>query len=188
MQGENLHSLWDNLLGRSHKPNDVKRTVAKLAAERFRPAKVDGDVEDWIVESHELAKSFAYSPEIIAAVRADGELNPINLPREYLTSAGSRARQRIVAAGLRAGTLINSLKAPPKTEQTTPAAADLAFGMDSPKRAATKEPPSVSTEKTHWLNLSGNVRHNPSCRWYQNTKRGRMCRADEGKACGQCGG
>jgi len=191
VQNENLHALWDNLLGSAHRPNDVKRTVAQLAAERFRPAKVDGDVEDWIAESHELAKSFAYSPEIIAAVHTDGELQPINLSKEYLTSAGSRARQRIVAAGLRAGALINSLKppkAPPSAERTTPAAADLAFGLNAPKRAESKDPPSVSSEKTRWLNLNGNVRHNSSCRWFQNTKQGRMCTADEGKACGQCGG
>lgn len=29
-QGGNLHSLWDNLLGKSHKPNNVKRIVFDL--------------------------------------------------------------------------------------------------------------------------------------------------------------
>jgi hypothetical protein len=39
----------------------------------------------------------------------------------------------------------------------------------------------------YWLNTSTGVRHNRSCSNYRNTKRGRPCRADEGKACGMCG-
>lgn len=49
-------------------------------------------------------------------------------------------------------------------------------------------PVAEATELTHWLNTKGNVRHNEHCRWYKNTKAGRMCGASEGKACGQCGG
>jgi hypothetical protein len=40
----------------------------------------------------------------------------------------------------------------------------------------------------YWLNTSTGVRHNRSCPNYRNTKRGRPCGADEGKACGMCGG
>lgn len=47
-------------------------------------------------------------------------------------------------------------------------------------------PPAAAT--AFWLNTGSNVRHNPSCRWFGKTKRGRYCRADEGKACGDCGG
>ena len=105
VQGDNLHSLWDNLLGRSHKPNDVKWEAAAL-----KPWKADtsGDVSAWITESHELAKSFAYSPEIVQAVQTEGELLPISLPEEYLKKAGQRAQVRIVSAGLRVGKLLNS--------------------------------------------------------------------------------
>jgi len=41
---------------------------------------------------------------------------------------------------------------------------------------------------TYWLNTSSGVRHNSSCRWYGKTKRGQKCTAEDGKACGQCGG
>lgn len=68
--------------------------------------KKDGTVEAWIDESHQLAKSFAYAPEIIDAVGTNGELQPINLPESYLEEAGRRGRQRVVVAGLRAGTLL----------------------------------------------------------------------------------
>jgi len=50
---------------------------------------------------------------------------------------------------------------------------------------------SVSKEKpaaSFWLNTSGGKRHNSSCRWYGNTKRGRYCAKSEGSACGICGG
>jgi hypothetical protein len=39
-----------------------------------------------------------------------------------------------------------------------------------------------------WLNTSSNVRHNSTCKYFRKTKRGRHCEADEGKACGICGG
>jgi hypothetical protein len=64
------------------------------------------DVAAWIAESHELAKSFAYSPEILAAVGRPGELKPINLPESYLKAAGDHARTRIIAVGLRLANLI----------------------------------------------------------------------------------
>jgi len=41
---------------------------------------------------------------------------------------------------------------------------------------------------THWLNTGSNVRHNRGCRWFRNTKRGRMCSDHAGRGCGQCGG
>ena len=39
-----------------------------------------------------------------------------------------------------------------------------------------------------WLNTSSKSRHNSTCRYYQNTAKGRACKDDEGKACGICGG
>ena len=45
-----------------------------------------------------------------------------------------------------------------------------------------------SVEKTFWLNTNSDVRHNKSCRWYKNTKHGRIATKDEGRACKKCGG
>jgi micrococcal nuclease len=39
----------------------------------------------------------------------------------------------------------------------------------------------------YWLNTTTGSRQNPSCPNYRNTKRGRPCGEDEGKACGICG-
>jgi len=41
---------------------------------------------------------------------------------------------------------------------------------------------------SYWLNTSSGVRHNSSCRHFMNTRRGRLCRQDEGTPCGECGG
>jgi endonuclease YncB( thermonuclease family) len=50
-----------------------------------------------------------------------------------------------------------------------------------PKRPA-------NTGGEHWLNTSSNVRHNESCEHFKKSKKGRLCRPGEGKACGICGG
>lgn len=54
-------------------------------------------------------------------------------------------------------------------------------------RRAVKADPRIATGP-RWLNTSSNVRHNRSCRYFQNTKKGRLCSPHEGKACGMCGG
>ncbi len=43
-------------------------------------------------------------------------------------------------------------------------------------------------ETSFWLNTKSGVRHNKSCRWFGNTSNGKPCKADEGRACKQCGG
>jgi hypothetical protein len=185
VQGDNLHALWDNLLGRQHHPNDVKREVAELKA---RPDlwKVEiGDVNLWRKESQGLAESFAYSPKILEATRQPGELAKIQLPEAYLKESGEHARQRVVAAGLRLGVLLGG-SAEPAAAEPVP---EFEFAARKPKpmsRPMSLTP--AASELTHWLNTNGNVRHNSGCRWYQNTKKGRACAAGEGKACGQCGG
>jgi len=113
VQGRNLHSLWDNLLGRQSRLLDVDREVAELKA------LTDGwdvdlslDVPCWVEESHDLCKSFAYSPEITDAVQRPGELERIRLPESYLESAGEKARLRVVAAGLRLATILKATSQP----------------------------------------------------------------------------
>ena len=56
------------------------------------------------------------------------------------------------------------------------------------RRQKREKPAEKPTDGVYWLNTSGNVRHNSTCKYYRNTKRGRECGASEGKACGACGG
>jgi micrococcal nuclease len=58
--------------------------------------------------------------------------------------------------------------------------------VESPETAKTTE--KTSPAQKYWLNTSGNVRHNESCQYFNNTKKGRFCEAGEGRACGKCGG
>lgn len=51
--------------------------------------------------------------------------------------------------------------------------------------ATSKEPRSA---ERYWINSSSNVRHNSSCRYYGNTKKGYYTTKKVGKACGICGG
>lgn len=109
-RGRNLHSLWDGLLGRDDKPSNVLRETEQLHHRRelWEVATTAGP-EDWIGESHELANSFAYDAAILEAVRnaTPGERMPsVTLSDEYLKASGDKARARIVAGGLRLGSLI----------------------------------------------------------------------------------
>jgi endonuclease YncB( thermonuclease family) len=40
----------------------------------------------------------------------------------------------------------------------------------------------------YWLNTASNVRHNDNCRYFKNTKQGRICMKNDGRACKTCGG
>ena len=106
-QGRNLHALWDNLLGRSHKSSNVLRVVAELKQDRSLWAvETSGRIDDWIAESHQLARSFVYPAELEYALAQPGELQPLVLPEAYLKEAGQHARARIVAAGVRLGVVL----------------------------------------------------------------------------------
>jgi hypothetical protein len=110
VQGHNLHSLWDDLLGTRSQMRDVDREVAKLK-EQPELWNVDTrlDINGWAAESNEAAKSMVYDPAILQAVRGATpgvKLEPISLSTEYLQAAGQMARRRIVAAGLRLGALL----------------------------------------------------------------------------------
>lgn len=53
---------------------------------------------------------------------------------------------------------------------------------------ARKRKPNNTPVTMFWLNTSSNVRHNENCEYFKNTKRGRICGPNDGKACGRCGG
>ena len=88
-----------------------------------------------------------------------------------------------MAAGLRLAVLLGGeASGDIKFELGGKASSDTELEAEEPFRIPEEKP------MAYWLNLSGNVRHNSSCKWYEKTKRGRACTADEGRPCGQCGG
>ena len=106
---ENLHAIWDCLLGDEHKRSDVLRAYHWLKADpSLWNVDTTGTVEDWIAESRELAKTSTYSPEILEAVQRPGEMSPVRLSEDYLEQAEGIARARVVAAGLRLAVLLGA--------------------------------------------------------------------------------
>ncbi len=117
-KGKNLHSLWDNLLGRDSKMSSVAKAVAELSdREEF------GNVWDlsaqetnpiqWAKESHELCEAVVYDDAILNAVRSTPpgqKMTPVELPEEYYKAAGEQARKRVLAAGLRLGELLKPVE------------------------------------------------------------------------------
>ncbi len=117
-RGRNLHSLWDGLLGYDDELPAVRRTALQLLSDDGIRATderaVDSlDFDDWLDESHRLARDVAYHEKILAAVRAvdqssDG-LGKIELPDAYYSSEGVAAKKRIVEAGYRLGGVLDGL-------------------------------------------------------------------------------
>ena len=60
------------------------------------------------------------------------------------------------------------------------------FRARARQRNAENSSQAFSTQ--YWLNLSSGARHNSSCEFFRNTKRGRHCDLNEGKPCSRCGG
>jgi hypothetical protein len=118
VRGDNLHSLWDNLLGRQHYMRNVDKAVAELSdKERFgdvwESAGKERNARKWIAESFDLAKDFAYDPLILDVVRRATPQQPlerIDLTDAYLKQAGEHARRRVVAAGVRLGEILGGEK------------------------------------------------------------------------------
>jgi hypothetical protein len=117
VKGKNLHSLWDNLLGRDSKMSTVAKAAAELSdKERFGnvwdTAASETGVRQWASESHDVAYASVYSDAILEAVRnapPGDKMTPIDLPVEYYTKAGEQARKRVLTAGLRLGALLRAL-------------------------------------------------------------------------------
>ena len=57
--------------------------------------------------------------------------------------------------------------------------------MKTSSQAASKP---VSPVSGYWLNTASKVRHNNNCRYFKNTRQGRICTKNDGRACKTCGG
>lgn len=121
-QRGNLHSLWDQLLGRSLSlANARKKALSLLAAPGTealgKEAASSLDEEVWLKESHKLAKEAAYDADVLTHVRviertADPhKVEPLDLTETYLQTAGSEANKRVVQAGFRLGAVLKLLAA-----------------------------------------------------------------------------
>lgn len=201
-QGDKLHSLWDGLLGSTRNVNSVKRRAAELQdrdlyGDIWDSAAKTTDPKQWLSESYALAKGFVYDDAIRDVVRRATPQQPIEqivVSDEYLKAAGGHARKRVLAAGLRLAAVLKEIE--PKSSRITratrparrqPAATSAAIPMPA-SLAPSSAAPAAAPALTHWLNTKTGVRHNSSCRWFENTSGGSRCSANDGNPCQQCGG
>jgi hypothetical protein len=108
VDGSNLHATWDNLLGNPTTIGNIgsraEEAIDEFAQQGSKAAQsMDGLI--WAQESHQLAKEAVYTKAITDVVleRDDdgGSSISVRLPQEYMTNAGSIARERAVEAGFR---------------------------------------------------------------------------------------
>jgi hypothetical protein len=110
-QSQNMHSLWDGLLGRRY-TGAVRRRMFEIATDEELETQVTqllsmGDPlspEQWLTESRHLAVRYVYTPDILERVLAAQEagvnaIAKIELTRAFLKNAGRVAqRQALLAA------------------------------------------------------------------------------------------
>ena len=112
VQGNNLHALWDGLLGKRYDEGDVERRLKKISDNSMavgqeamnRPATLDPLT--WLSESREHAVALVYTSEVLGPVNAAHEglvdaVPKIDLTDEYLKRAGAFARVRAAEAAIR---------------------------------------------------------------------------------------
>jgi hypothetical protein len=108
-EGGSLYAVWENSLGEADDAGDVQRTAAELRQwPMLWVASRGGDAEAWARESHALARTVAYCPEVVDALGGASEAAAIALPADYAATVREHAQRQIVAAGLRLATLLEA--------------------------------------------------------------------------------
>jgi len=118
-QEGSLHSYWDSRFGRGQHLDDIRERTKKIAdnagaVKAGESARSKLNPNDWVSESHHLAKTVVYTKEILNAVSA-GELTPnaplkkIDLSDAYRKQAHEIADRRVAEAGYRLAAILKSL-------------------------------------------------------------------------------
>jgi hypothetical protein len=112
-QKNNMHALWDGLLGGNYNEGTMNRRVEALEGEseydaigQAALAKPNAlDPLTWLAESREASREYGYTHEVLGPVKAileaGGELPTIYFSEAYLQQAGKLAQLRAVEAGHR---------------------------------------------------------------------------------------
>jgi len=112
-QKNNMHALWDGLLGGAFNEGTMNRRVQEIRADSDYAAigsaavsRPDGmNPLTWLAESRTAATEYVYTREVLGPVDAimkeGGELPVLYLPEPYLQRAGKLAQLRAAEAGHR---------------------------------------------------------------------------------------
>lgn len=113
-QRQNMHALWDQLLGQDWTLNGTRRRVVDLRSDAAlvsiaeKSVTMDGglDPQTWLSESRQDAIAHVYRPEVLSSLErvsrglvAKPEV--VDLPEEYLRGAGAVAQRRAMQAAYR---------------------------------------------------------------------------------------
>ena len=112
-QKNNMHALWDGLLGGNYDEGAMNRRVQEIAdspeitaagaAALAKPDALDPLV--WLAESRDASVAHAYTHEVLGPIKATmeegGELPEVYFSESYLTQAGRLSQLRAAAAGKR---------------------------------------------------------------------------------------
>jgi S1/P1 Nuclease len=116
-QRQNLHALWDQLLGdraefRKARNRAIEMVNDPAQSKLGAQAAKDLNEKTWLDESHELAESVVYGPEVSGHLRSvvgEKEAPPIHLSETYLKAAGAVAESRAVQSGYRLGGVLKEI-------------------------------------------------------------------------------
>lgn len=112
-QKNNMHALWDGLLGGRYNEGALARRTKEItdspevAAEREAAMATPDTLNPlvWLAESRDAAVAHAYTHEVLGPVKATmaegGELPEVYFSEAYLKQAGRLAQLRAAAAGKR---------------------------------------------------------------------------------------
>jgi hypothetical protein len=112
-----LHAFWDSQVCTQDDFGTLQTLAANLTknsanAAIGQKAAAATDVETWIDESHDLARRFVYTNEVLQKVAAREQhthLGPLDLSAAYKANAESLAERRAIEAGYRLAKLLNDL-------------------------------------------------------------------------------
>jgi hypothetical protein len=98
---DNLHSVWDGVLGKGESPSAVVSAAAALPRADAQDA-ANADVQRWVEESSHLAQTAVYAPPIGPGA------GPFMLDAAYRQQARGLAERQVALAGARLANLLNS--------------------------------------------------------------------------------
>lgn len=100
-----LHWFWDDSVSRDGEPdaamtraNDLMRRLPRARFKELQPFRSAAEFSAWAQESHQLATTLAYSPELRAS---DSPAKAPELSKQYLDQSLPVAEQRLTLAGYR---------------------------------------------------------------------------------------
>ena len=99
----NLHSLWDGLLGRGDSEGAVARLAASLEDQHPQPGKVDRNPKAWVKEGVTAAVEQVYAFHGSCAEKS----TPATLAPAYMKKAASFARSQAALAAYRTAAILN---------------------------------------------------------------------------------